>query len=111
MFIMNIFAEIETLYEIEKTQRGPDTVPITKLTNDLYFGSDGLSEGSVVLPVILVERVFDGDNGVLFTQILVDFDNLGASVGQRAVIVGSLEVKIVLAFSVNVRESSRVILA
>jgi hypothetical protein len=70
---------------MEKTPVLHNTDPIlsrlSELTDNLHFGSDGLGEGSVVLPVILVERIFDRDDGVLLAQILVDFDNLGAGVG------------------------------
>ena len=79
----------------------------TELTDNLHFGSDGLGEGSVILPVILVEGVLDGDDGVLVAQILVDLDDLRAGVGQRAVVVGSLEVKIVFAFDFDIGEVFR----
>ncbi|GFE53405.1 phosphopyruvate hydratase, putative [Babesia ovis] len=49
------------------------------ITHNLYLGTDLGSEHLVGLPVILVEWVLNGDNGVLVAEVLVVGNHLGSS--------------------------------
>mmetsp|Transcript_22761 Transcript_22761/g.35650 ORF Transcript_22761/g.35650 Transcript_22761/m.35650 type:complete len:325 (-) Transcript_22761:275-1249(-) len=65
--------------------------------------SDLGEELGVVSPVILVERILDGDNGEVLGETLVNLDELVSGDNHGGVSVGVLEVKVVLAILVELR--------
>jgi hypothetical protein len=68
---------------------GPQYIP-----NNLEVG--GLEEVGPCLPVILSEGVFDADNGVLLSQLLVELGELLVAEPLALVAIGVLEVHIIL---------------
>src|SRR5699024_8371333 len=50
------------------------------VANDLDLVAELLGEGDVSLPVVLVQRVLDGDDRVLLDQVSVDLNHLGGAV-------------------------------
>jgi len=53
---------------------------------------------SISSPVILIERIFDGDNGILLNKCLIELSKLGIVELVLSVVVRGLEVEIVEEF-------------
>lgn len=69
--------------------------------DDLDVGVGG--EVSPSLPVVLVERILNGDNGVLLNVANVEVRELDAGKPFRGIGIGVLEVKIVFSILVELR--------
>ena len=89
---------------------------IASLLLDSGLDTEGVGNGQIVannldaavggevspgLPVVLVERIFDGDDGIPLDEVQVQIGELGASDPLLGIRVGVLEVKVVFAILIE----------